>query len=153
MKEKKRPSWDDYFMQIAQVVSTRSTCIRRSVGCVLTREDRQIISTGYNGAPRGIEHCTSIGCYRELHNIPSGEQHELCRAAHAEQNAIAQAARHGISTINSIIYCTLQPCSICMKIMINAGVTKIVYGDGYPDKMSLSMAEEAKIEILKWNGE
>jgi len=147
-----RPTWDEYFMKIAQVVSTRSTCIRRSVGCVLVREDRQIISTGYNGAPRGMEHCIATGCYRELHGIPSGEQHELCRAAHAEQNAIAQAARHGISTINSIIYCTLQPCSICMKIMINAGVIKIVYGDGYPDKMSFGMAEEAKIDMIKWNG-
>lgn len=144
----KRPSWDTYFMDIAHFVATRATCLRRHVGAVIVK-DKNILATGYNGAPRGLKHCLDIGCFREKENVPSGEKHELCRGLHAEQNAIIQAAYHGIGINGSTLYCTNLPCSICSKMIINAGIIKIVYEDGYPDNLSKEFLEEANIELIK----
>ncbi len=128
-----RASWDQYFMEIAEIVKTRSTCLRRQVGAVIVKDNR-IITTGYNGAPSGTHHCTDVGtCQRIELNVPSGERHELCRALHAEQNAIIQAANIGVSTEGATLYVTLQPCVICAKMSINAGIKKIVYKGAYPD--------------------
>ena len=144
-----RVSLDEYFMEIAEIVKTRSTCIRRQIGAVIVKDNR-IITTGYNGAPSGCRHCTEIGsCYRQEHNIPSGERHELCRALHAEQNAIIQAARIGNTTDGATIYVTNQPCVICAKMCINAGIKRIVYKDSYPDPLAVEMLEEAGIELVK----
>jgi len=141
-----RPSWDEYFMQLAQLVATRSTCLRRKVGALLVK-DKQIISSGYNGAPRGLAHCVELGCLREQKNVPSGERHELCRATHAEANAIIQAAFHGVSTAGTTLYCTTAPCAICAKMLINAGVKRIVYTEGYPDKLGLEMLQQAGVDV------
>ncbi len=139
----KRPSWDQYFLKIALLVATRSTCLRRAVGAVLVR-DRHLLATGYNGAPTGLKHCEELGgCLREQLGIPSGERHEICRGTHAEQNAIAQAARFGISTDGATIYVTNHPCSICTKILINAGIRRIVYAEGYPDELAVKLLAEA----------
>lgn len=143
-----RPSWEEYFMDIAKLVSKRSTCIRRLVGAVIVK-DKRILTTGYNGAPSGMAHCTELGCLRKSLNIPSGERHELCRGIHAEQNAIIQAAFHGVSIKDSFLFCTNLPCSICAKMIINSGIKKIYYASGYADKMSLEMLQEAGIEIVK----
>ncbi len=147
-KTDERPSWDDYFLEIAAVVAKRSTCLRRQVGAVIVR-DRQIISTGYNGAPTGIRHCAEVGCLRERLHVPSGERHELCRGLHAEQNAIIQAALHGVSTKGGTLYCTNHPCSICAKMLINAGIVRIVVNGDYHDQLSEEMLAEAKIEVLR----
>ena len=122
-------------MSMAELAATRSTCIRRKVGAVLVKNSR-IISTGYNGAPSGHPHCQEIGCMREQLNVPSGEKHELCRGIHAEQNVIIQAAFHGIQTMFSTLYCTVKPCSICAKMIVNAGVSRVIYMDDYNDKMA-----------------
>ena len=143
-----RKSWDEYFMEIAEIVKTRSTCLRRQVVAVIVKDNR-IITTGYNGAPSGLKHCTEIGgCERERLQIPSGQRHELCRALHAEQNAIIQAAKVGVSTEGATIYITLQPCVICAKMLINAGITRIVHRGQYPDVLSQAILEEAGIEIV-----
>ena len=141
-----RPSWPEYFMDITRLVAKRSTCLRRHVGAILVK-DKRILATGYNGAPAGMKHCQEIGCLREDASIPSGERHELCRALHAEQNAIIQAAYHGISINGSILYCTNKPCVICTKMIINAGIRKIYYGEGYEDPLSDNMLAEANLEI------
>jgi len=133
-------------MQLAQLVATRSTCLRRKVGALLVK-DKQIISSGYNGAPRGLAHCVELGCLREQKNVPSGERHELCRATHAEANAIIQAAFHGVSTAGTTLYCTTAPCTICAKMLINAGVKRIVYTEGYPDKLGLEMLQQAGVDV------
>lgn len=146
-----RPSWERYFMDITELVARRSTCIRRAVGAVIVK-DRQILATGYNGAPSGLQHCLEIGCMREKLNVPSGERHELCRGIHAEQNAIIQAAYHGVSIKGASLYCTNLPCSICAKMIINAGIVRIYYKDGYADAMSEQMLREAEIEVLKIDG-
>ena len=147
-----RPTWDEYFMQIAEIVKTRSTCLRRQVGALIVKDNR-IITTGYNGAPEGIKHCSDLGsCLRSELKIPSGERHELCRALHAEQNAIIQAAKIGVSTQGATMYVTLQPCVICAKMAINAGIKKIVYKGDYPDELSLNMLNEAKVELIKVGG-
>ncbi len=145
---KERPSWDEYFMQITDLVATRSTCLRRKVGAILVR-DRQILSTGYNGAPSGLAHCLEVGCLREQENVPSGQRHEMCRAIHAEQNAIIQAARHGVSIVGAILYTTHQPCVICTKMLINASVEKIYYREGYPDELSKQMLAQAGVELIE----
>lgn len=143
-----RKSWDEYFMEIAEIVKTRSTCLRRQVGAVIVKENR-IITTGYNGAPSGLKHCTEIGgCERTRLNIPSGQRHELCRALHAEQNAIIQAAKIGVSTEGATIYITLQPCVICAKMLVNAGIKRIVFKGEYPDALSRAILEEAEIELV-----
>ena len=146
--ECKRPSWDDYFMNIAHNVAQRSTCIRRHVGAILVK-DKRIIATGYNGVPSALKHCSEIGCMRKNLGIPSGKQHELCRAVHAEQNAIIQAARYGVTTQGSTLYCTTQPCSLCAKMMINAGVVEIIYEGGYPDELSSKLLDEANIKVRR----
>ncbi len=145
-----RPSWERYFMEIAELVSSRSTCLRRQVGAVLVR-DKHIIATGYNGAPRGITHCMEAGCLREKLGIPSGERHEMCRGTHAEQNAIIQAALHGVSTAGSTLYCTHQPCILCAKMLINAGVERVVFQGNYPDGLAVELLNEAGIEMVIWN--
>ncbi len=146
MSDGSRPSWHEYFMGIARLVATRATCTRRKVGAVLVKE-RRILCSGYNGAPTGIVHCDIAGCLREQLNVPSGEKHELCRGVHAEQNAIIQAACHGISVRGATLYCTHQPCSICAKMIINAGITRVYFGDGYNDPMSETMFDQAGIEL------
>lgn len=143
-----RVSWDEYFMSFAKLASSRSTCLRRKVGAVIVR-DKHIISTGYNGAPKGVRHCSETGCLREKLKIPSGERHELCRGLHAEQNAIIQAALYGTSTDGGIIYCTNQPCAICAKMIINAGIKMVIYEDGYKDELAYEMLEEAGVKITK----
>ena len=144
-----RPSWDEYFISIAEMVSTRSTCLRRRVGAVLVK-DKRIISTGYNGPPSGLKHCEEVGCLREKLGVPSGERHELCRGLHAEQNAIIQAALHGISTKGAILYCTHCPCSLCTKMLINAGITKVIYKEGYPDWLAKEIAKEAGLPMVQF---
>jgi dCMP deaminase len=141
-----RPSLDEYFMEIASVVATRSTCLRHQVGAVIVK-DKRILSTGYNGAPTGIPHCLETGCPRE--NVQSGYRHELCRAVHAEQNAIIQAALHGVSTEDATLYCTHQPCVLCAKMMINARIKRVVYKDGYPDEEALRFLTQAGMEIVQ----
>ncbi len=141
-----RPSWDEYFFQIAQQVATRSTCLRRQVGAVLVKEKR-ILSTGYNGAPRGISHCIDVGCLREELKVPSGERHELCRALHAEQNAIIQAALHGVKIAGASLYSTHQPCSLCAKMIINAGIVEVYFDEGYPDELAAGFFAEAGIRL------
>jgi len=144
-----RPGWDQYFMSIANVVASRSTCIRRQVGSIIVR-DKRILSSGYNGAPAGLRHCLEIGCLREQKGVPSGQRHELCRGLHAEQNAIIQAAVHGTAIKDSIYYVTHQPCVLCAKILINAGIKKIVFQGEYPDPMALELFEEAGIELVHY---
>ncbi|MGI6575446.1 MAG: deoxycytidylate deaminase [bacterium] len=146
MEQNKRPGWDNYFMQIAQVVASRSTCLRRQVGAVLVRE-RHILTTGYNGAPAGMAHCADMGCLRAELDVPAGERHELCRGLHAEQNAIIQAAVHGISICGSTLYVTHQPCVVCSKMLINAGIKRIVYGGSYPDNLAWEMLQGARISL------
>ena len=146
----KRPSWDTYFMDIARLVAKRSTCIRRGVGAILVK-NKQILASGYNGAPTGVAHCAQTGCLREKLKVPSGERHELCRGIHAEQNAIIQAALHGVSIKGAILYCTNLPCSICAKMIINAGITQIIYLAGYADTMSEEMLAEAGVDVIKFN--
>ncbi len=141
-----RPSWEDYFISIAYMVSSRSTCIRRKVGAVLVK-DKRIIATGYNGAPAGLKHPDEVGCLREKLNVPSGERHELCRGLHAEQNAIIQAALHGVSTKGATLYCTHCPCSLCTKMIINAGIKKILYVEGYSDWLAKELAKEAGLKV------
>ena len=143
----KRPSWDEYFLKIAALVAERSTCLRRQVGAVLVK-DKRVLATGYNGAPSGIVHCEEVGCLREKLHVPSGERHELCRGLHAEQNAIIQAAHYGINIDGSIIYVTNQPCSICAKMLINAGIKKVIIRKGYPDKMAREFLDAAGVEVV-----
>jgi len=145
----KRPSWDEYFMQITQLVAKRSTCLRRKVGAILVR-DKRILCTGYNGPPRGLAHCSEVGCLRDKLGIPSGERQEICRGLHAEQNAIIQAALYGISIKNSILYCTHQPCITCSKMIINAGIKKVIFLGDYPDPLAREILKEAKIELIKY---
>lgn len=141
-----RPDWDTYFLDIVELVSKRSTCLRRAVGAGLVR-DKRILSTGYNGAPSKIRHCFDIGCLRDQLRVPSGERHELCRGLHAEQNAVIQAALHGVNTKDSTLYCTNHPCVICAKMIINAGIVRIVIRDGYSDKLAADMLKEAGIRV------
>jgi dCMP deaminase len=142
-----RPSWEDYFMQIARVVATRSSCLRRQVGAVLVK-NRQILATGYNGVPRGIAHCEVRGCLRDELGIPSGERQELCRGLHAEQNAIIQAAYHGVAVNGAELYSTLQPCVNCAKTLINAGIVAVYFCGVYPDALSVEMFEEAGTRLV-----
>ncbi len=142
-----RPSWDEYFLKIAFDVSERSTCLRRKVGAILVKNKR-ILSTGYNGAPSGLRHCEDMGCIREQQGVPSGERHELCRGLHAEMNAFLQAAVHGVSTQDSMLYTTTYPCSLCAKMIINAGVRRVVEAGEYPDPLSRELLTEAGVEVI-----
>jgi dCMP deaminase len=141
-----RPSWDEYFLSIAQLAASRSTCLRRKVGAVVVK-DQRILATGYNGAPRGLKHCEEIGCLRDKLRIPSGERQELCRGIHAEQNAIVQAATSGVDIRGATLYCTNQPCILCTKLIIGSGLTRVVVAEGYPDALSRDLLKEAKIPL------
>ena len=145
-----RPSNDEYFMDMAQLVSTRSTCLRRKVGAVIVKEKR-VLSTGYNGSPKGTKHCEELGCIREQMHIPSGTRHELCRGVHAEQNAVAQAAYFGVSVNGATIYTTTYPCSMCAKILINAGIKEIVYNEGYVDDLSKTILSETDVNVREYH--
>lgn len=145
-----RISWDEYFMSMAELASKRSTCLRRKVGAVIIK-DNQILATGYNGAPKGLPNCCDLGeCIRQKMNIPSGERHELCRAVHAENNAITQCAVNGVSCKGGTIYVTSSPCIMCLKQIINAGIKKIITLEIYPDKMSKEMLEMCNIEFIQY---
>jgi dCMP deaminase len=145
----KRPEWKEYFIGIARLVSKRSTCTRRKVGAVVVR-DKRVLATGYNGAPTRLSHCVETGCIREKMGVPSGQRHELCRGLHAEQNAIIQAAYHGISINDAILFCTTLPCSICFKMIINAGIKEVVYEEGYPDDLTEAFLKESDIKMTKY---
>ena len=136
-------------MEMAELARKRSTCLRRGVGAVIVK-DNHVLATGYNGSPAGIAHCEEAGCIRAQLNVPSGQRHELCRGLHAEQNAIIQAAKMGTSIDGATLYCTTQPCVICTKMIINAGITRVVIKESYPDELAQKMASEAglKIDIL-----
>ncbi len=142
-----RPSWESYFLEIARVVSGRSTCLRRKVGAVLVK-DKRLLTTGYNGAPAGLAHCLETGCLRREKNVPSGERHELCRGLHAEQNAIIQGALHGVSIRGAELYCTHHPCSLCAKMLINAGIKKIILQEEYPDEMARKLFDDAQVSVI-----
>ena len=146
-----RPDWDAYFMKIAEDVSTRAICVKRRVGAVVVKGN-QILATGYNGAPKGFKHCTEDTCLRKKLKVPSGERHELCRGLHAEQNAIIQAAVHGVSIEGGTMYCTYQPCVICVKMIVNAGILRLVYAGGYPDELARQMLKESKLKVDKYEG-
>jgi dCMP deaminase len=144
-----RPDNDTYFMEMAHLISKRSTCVRRQVGAVIVK-DKRVLTTGYNGSPKGTRHCEDRGCIREQEGIPSGTRHELCRGVHAEQNAVIQAAYFGISIDGGTIYTTTFPCSMCAKILINAGIREVVYTDGYTDDLSRDLFEETNVVVRKF---
>src|SRR3990172_2560072 len=148
MQSCSRPSWETYFMDITSLVAKRATCLRRAVGAVIVK-DKRILATGYNGAPSGVRHCAEVGCLRERLNVQSGMRHELCRGIHAEQNAIIQAALHGVSVKGASLYCTNHPCVICAKMIINAGAAKVIFREGYSDNLSEDMLQEASIKVCK----
>lgn len=145
---KQRPPWDVYFSELARLVASRSTCKRRQVGAILVKGDR-IIATGYNGAPQGLAHCLDVGCLREEMEIPSGHRYELCRGVHAEQNAIINAAIYGVSTLDSTLYCTNQPCILCARMLINAGVKRVVHQGDFDDELALKFFREAGVEVVE----
>ena len=148
MNAPQRPSWETYFMDITALVAKRTTCLRRAVGAVIVK-DKRILATGYNGAPSGIRHCAETGCLREQLKVESGMRHELCRGIHAEQNAIIQAAYHGVSVKGASLFCTNQPCSICAKMIVNAGIVTIYYRSGYADELARVMLAEAGIPMIR----
>ena len=143
-----RISWPEYFMNIAVLVSERSTCLRRKVGAIAVR-GRRILATGYNGAPVGLTHCLEQGCLRQKLNVPSGQRHEICRALHAEQNVIIQAAIYGVNISASDIFCTNHPCVLCAKMLINCGIRTFYYAESYPDDLAATMLIEAGVKVEK----
>lgn len=145
-----RPSWDEYFIELVNVIKKRSTCCRRQVGALIVRNNK-ILSTGYNGSPVKLEHCDQVGCLRDKFNVPSGERHELCRGVHAEQNSIAHSASEGVNISGSTIYITNQPCVLCAKMIINSGIKRVVYEGEYPDALAIELLESAGVEILNLN--
>lgn len=152
MIRQERPSWDEYFMTLADEVATRTTCLRRAVGAIIVKEKR-ILATGYNGVPTGLHHCSVTGCLREKLGVPSGQRHEICRGLHAEQNALLQAARYGIDIEGSSIYITTQPCVVCAKMLINAGISEIIYRNPYPDELAMELLNESNIKIRIFDGQ
>jgi dCMP deaminase len=146
-KTKERPSWDEYFMKITWLVAERSTCLRHHVGAVIVK-DKRILTTGYNGAAAGTKDCLSLGCLRNALNIPSGQRHEICRAIHAEQNAIIQGGFGGINIKDSTLYCTHSPCVLCAKMIVNAGIKKVVMSVEYPDNAFRELFLEVGVEFL-----
>ena len=142
-----RPSKNEYFMELANIVSERTTCLRRSVGAVLVFDDR-VLSTGYNGPPKGLAHCSEVGCIRDIKNIPSGTRHDLCRGVHAEQNAIIQASTAGVSTKGAILYCTHTPCALCTKLIINSKIKKVIYQHQYDDPLAKALLAESGIKLV-----
>ena len=144
LKNIKRPDWDEYFLKVAYLVAERSTCMRHHVGAVIVREKR-ILTTGYNGAASGVKDCMELGCLREEKKIPSGERHEICRAIHAEQNAIIQAGLHGIDISGSTVYCTHSPCILCAKMIVNAKIKNFITCGEYIDKSFEALFREANV--------
>jgi dCMP deaminase len=142
----KRPNWDEYFMEMAEVAAKRSSCMRRTVGAVLVKGNH-IVSTGYNGSVSGLRHCKEVGCLRDKLNIPSGQRHEICRGAHAEENTVIQAALHGTSTEGATLYTTFSPCTHCAKIIANAKIKKVICGGKYPDDLGMEILKEAGVEV------
>ena len=150
MAKDERISWDEYFTEIAALVAKRSNCVSRQVGAVIT-VDNQIVSTGYNGAPKHLHHCIDAGgCLRKLNNIESGTRQEICRAVHAEQNAIISAAVKGVSIKGGTLYLNTYPCSICTRMLINAEIKRIVYDSDYSDPLSKEMLDESGIEVVRF---
>ncbi len=151
-----RPDWDEYFLRLAELAATRSTCLRRRVGAILVA-GRRVLATGYNGAPKDLPHCLEVGCLRERLKIPSGQRHEICRAIHAEQNAILQAAQYGVAVKSATLYCTNQPCAICTKLILNLDIQRLVLRSAYPDELALALLREAgfqqseKAGLLIWS--
>jgi len=141
-----RPTWDEYFMDMAELARKRTTCLRRGVGAVIVKDNR-VIATGYNGTPKNIRHCSETGCLRQKLGVPSGQRHEICRGLHAEQNAIIQAAVTGASVEGASLYCTTRPCVICSKMIINAGIKRIVIKESYPDELGEALLNEAGITV------
>ncbi|MGI6112980.1 MAG: deoxycytidylate deaminase [Mahellales bacterium] len=144
-----RPSWDEYFMEMVDIVKKRSTCLRRQVGAIIVK-DKRMLASGYNGAPTGMKHCGEIGCMRKKLGVPSGQRHELCRALHAEQNAIIQAAVSGVSIKGATIYITHSPCVLCAKMIINAGIERVVIKGDYPDELAMDMLSEAGVQVERF---
>jgi dCMP deaminase len=142
-----RPDWNTYFMEFARLAQSRSACLRRKVGAVIVR-DRMIMATGYNGVPKGVTHCDVVGCLRDQLGVPSGQRHELCRGLHAEQNAIIQAAYHGVRIRGGQMYCTFRPCLICVKMIINAGIERVYFQAEYDDPQTAAMAAEVGLELI-----
>ncbi len=148
-----RPGWDEYFMGIAEVVASRSVCLRHKIGAVIVNEDRQILSTGYNGPPRGLRHCSDRGgCIRAKNGVVSGTRQEYCFGLHAEQNAIVQAAREGIRLLGSTLYCTYKPCSLCARMIVNAGIREVHFTSEYPDDLAQTILTEGGVTCVKWDG-
>ena len=145
-----RIDWNEYFMKMAFLISERATCIRRSVGAIIVK-DNKILATGYNGTPKGIDHCEVKGCYRLNNNIPSGQQLDKCNGTHGEMNAIIQAATTGVNIDGATLYCTTFPCNICAKMLINCNIKKIYYSGDYNDKISKELFKEANIKLIKYN--
>ena len=142
--------WNKRFMELTEQIATWSSCIRRQVGAIVVK-DKRIMTTGYNGAPAGVKTCVEKGyCLRNEKNIPSGTHAEICYAAHAEQNAIIQAAREGISLKGCVLYCTHQPCVVCAKMIINAGIKEVIFKEGYPDEFSIEICKEAGVKLTKF---
>lgn len=152
MEKHERPSWDEYFMKLANEVATRTTCLRRGVGALIVKE-RRILATGYNGVPTSLRHCDVTGCLRQQLGVPSGQRHEICRGLHAEQNALLQAARYGINIEGASIYITTQPCVVCAKMLINAGISEIIYQNPYPDELSMELLKESGIKMRIFDGQ
>jgi dCMP deaminase len=147
-----RPDWNTYFMEFAKLAEQRSVCLRRKVGAVIVK-DCMVMATGYNGAPKGVSHCDQVGCLRDEMGVPSGQRHELCRGLHAEQNAIIQAAYHGVQIRGAEMYCTFRPCLICVKMIINAGIERVYFQTDYDDPLSTSMAAEGGLDLIRFPGE
>ena len=146
-----RVSKRNYYLDIAQTVLERATCLRRVYGAIIVKND-EIISTGYNGAPAGVSTCVERGeCLRKKLGIPSGTRHEMCYAVHAEQNAIIQAAKLGVNIDGSTLYCTHQPCILCAKMIVNAGIVRVVYHSGYPDEFALDIFKEAGVLVERYS--
>lgn len=145
-----RPSFDETFMEICHLMARRTTCPRRAVGAVIVKENH-VLTTGYNGAPKGFPHPLEAGCIREELGIPSGEYSEVCPCLHAEQNAIVQAALFGVSVREGVLYCTTQPCMSCARMIINAGLKRIVFEQGYADPLSIGLLNSAGVELYQWN--
>ncbi len=148
-----RQSWDEYFMAIAHMVKTRSTCLRRQVGAVAVSPEKRILGTGYNGSLPGTPHCDVTGCLRDQLGIPSGQRQELCRAQHAEANVCNFAARYGLPLAGATMYVTARPCTTCIKAMVTSGIVKVVFDSDYPDDLACSLAKEAGMELVKFTKE
>lgn len=145
-----RQTWDEYFMNIAHQVATRSTCLRRQVGAVAVSRDNRILGTGYNGSLPGTPHCDVVGCLRDALGVPSGQRQEICRAQHAEANVCNFAARHGVALEGATMYVTAQPCTTCVKAMATTGIRRVIFDSEYPDELACQLAKEAGMELISF---